>query len=236
MEKGKLYLIPNVIADNTQVVVISSHISNALREIRHFLAEDIRTARRYLSSLKIYPSIDELHFQTLNKDSKPEDLRPMFEPIHQGLNIGIISESGCPGIADPGALAVRFAHENEIQVIPLVGPSSILLALMASGLNGQKFAFHGYLPIDGTECAYVIRELEKESKQKNQTQIFIETPYRNNHLKDLLLKNLKNETALCIATDITGVDEKIQTRTVKHWKRLVPDMPKAPTVFLFLSF
>jgi 16S rRNA (cytidine1402-2'-O)-methyltransferase len=236
MEKGKLYLIPNVIADDTQAVVISSHISDALREIGHFFAEDIRTARRYLSSLRIYPSIEELHFQLLNKDSKPEDLPPMFEPIYQGLNVGIISESGCPGIADPGSLAVRFAHENEIRVIPLVGPSSILLALMASGLNGQKFTFHGYLPIDAKECAYVIRELEKESKQKTQTQIFIETPYRNNHLKDLLLKNLKNETALCIATEITGTDEKIQTLTVRNWKQVVFDMPKAPTVFLFLSF
>ncbi|HYI78194.1 MAG TPA: SAM-dependent methyltransferase [Chryseolinea sp.] len=236
MEKGKLYLIPNVIADNTQAVVISSHISNALHGIRHFFAEDIRTARRYLSSLRIYPSIEELHFQLLNKDSKPEDLPPMFEPIYQGLNVGIISESGCPGIADPGSLAVRFAHENEVQVIPLVGPSSILLALMASGLNGQKFTFHGYLPIDAKECASVIRDLEKESKQRNQTQIFIETPYRNNHLKDLLVKNLKNETALCIATDITGIEENIQTLTVKSWKQVVIDMPKAPTVFLFLSF
>ena len=236
MDKGKLYLIPNVIADDTQAVVISSHISNALHGIRHFFAEDVRTARRYLSSLRIYPSIEELHFQLLNKDSKPEDLPPMFEPIYQGLNVGIISESGCPGIADPGSLAVRFAHENEVQVIPLVGPSSILLALMASGLNGQKFTFHGYLPIDAKECAYVIRDLEKESKQRNQTQIFIETPYRNNHLKDLLLKNLKNETTLCIATDITGIEEKIQTLTVKSWKQVTFDMPKAPTVFLFLSF
>jgi 16S rRNA (cytidine1402-2'-O)-methyltransferase len=236
MEKGKLYLIPNVIADNTQAVVISSHISNALHGIRHFFVEDIRTARRYLSSLRIYPSIEELHFQLLNKDSKPEDLPPMFEPIYQGLNVGIISEAGCPGIADPGSLAVRFAHENEVQVIPLVGPSSILLALMASGLNGQKFTFHGYLPIDAKECASVIRDLEKESKQRNQTQIFIETPYRNNHLKDLLVKNLKNETALCIATDITGIEENIQTLTVKSWKQVVIDMPKAPTVFLFLSF
>jgi 16S rRNA (cytidine1402-2'-O)-methyltransferase len=236
MEKGKLYLIPNVIADDTQAVVIPSHINNALPDIRHFLAEDIRTARRYLSSLRIYPSIEELHFQLLNKDSKPEDLPSMFEPIHQGLNVGIISESGCPGIADPGSLAVRFAHENQVQVIPLVGPSSILLALMASGLNGQKFTFHGYLPIDAKECAHVIRELEKESKQKNQTQVFIETPYRNNHLKDLLLKNLKNETALCIGTDITGIEENIQTLTVRSWKQVGFDMPKTPAVFLFLAF
>ena len=236
MEKGKLYLIPNVIADNTHASVIAPHISNALRGIHHFLVEDVRTARRYLSALKIYPSIEALDFQILNKDSKPEDLSAMFVPIFQGVNLGVISESGCPGIADPGALATRFAHENEVQVIPLVGPSSILLALMASGLNGQKFAFHGYLPIEAKECAHVIRDLEKESKRKNQTQIFIETPYRNNHLKELLLTNLKNETTLCIALDVTGTDERIRTFSVKKWKSITFDMPKAPAVFLFLSF
>lgn len=236
MEKGKLYLIPNVIGDNTHSTVIASHITNALTGIHHFLVEDVRTARRYLSALKIYPSIDGLDFQVLNKDSRPEDLPAMFGPIFRGTNLGIISESGCPGIADPGALATKFAHENEIRVIPLVGPSAILLALMASGLNGQRFTFHGYLPIDAKECGHVIRDLERESRQKNQTQIFIETPYRNNHLKDLLLGNLKNETSLCIAIDITGVEEKIRTFSVKKWKGVTYDMPKAPAVFLFLSF
>ena len=236
MEKGKLYMIPNVIADNTHESVIASHIRDALQGIHHFLVEDARTARRYLSALKIYPSIEALNFQILNKDSKAEDLPAMFAPIFQGLNLGVISESGCPGIADPGALASRFAHENDVQVIPLVGPSSILLALMASGLNGQRFAFHGYLPIDAKECAYTIRDLEKESKRINQTQIFIETPYRNNHVKELLLTNLKNETTLCIALNITGADERIRTFNVKKWKGITFDMPKEPAVFLFLSF
>src|SRR5688572_2817307 len=235
MEKGKLYLIPNVIGDNTHSAVIAPHITNALPGIHHFLVEDIRTARRYLSALKIYPSIDALDFQILNKDSRPEDLQAMFSPIFRGLNVGIVSESGCPGIADPGALATSFAHENEIQVIPLVGPSSILLALMASGLNGQKFAFHGYLPIDANECASVIRELEKESRQKNQTQIFIETPYRNNHIKELLLKNLRNETLLCIAVDITAMQESIRTYPIRKWRTKGYNMPKVPAVFLFLS-
>ena len=236
MEKGKLYLIPNVIADNTHASVIASHISNALHGIHHFLVEDVRTARRYLSALKIYPSIEALNFQILNKDSKPEDLSAMFAPIFQGANLGVISESGCPGIADPGALATKFAHENEVQVVPLVGPSSILLGLMASGLNGQKFAFHGYLPIDAKECAQGIHDLEKESKRKNQTQIFIETPYRNNHIKELLLTNLKNETNLCIALDVTGTDERIRTFSIKKWKSITFDLPKSPAVFLFLSF
>lgn len=235
MNKGKLYLIPNVIAHHTFNDVIPAHIRNALPGIRHFLAEDIRTARRYLSDLKIYESIEALNFQVLNKETKREDLITFFDPVFQGLNVGIISEAGCPGIADPGALAAKFAHENEIQVIPLVGPSSIFLALMASGLNGQRFAFHGYLPIEARECAKVIHALEKQSRENNQTQIFIETPYRNNHLKELLIKNLKDETALCIAVEITGQEEAIRTFPVKKWKNMGNELPKAPAVFLFLS-
>jgi 16S rRNA (cytidine1402-2'-O)-methyltransferase len=228
-------MIPNVIADNTQDAVTTSHVCNSLKGIQHFLAEDVRTARRYLSALKIYDSIESLNFQILNKNTKSEELRDLLDPIFRGLNVGIISEAGCPGIADPGAIATKFAHENDIQVVPLVGPSSILLALMASGLNGQRFAFHGYLPIDAKECAKVIRDLEKESRNKHQTQIFIETPYRNNHLKELLLKNLKNETLLCIALDVTGMEERINTYEVRRWKSLPYDMPKMPAVFLFLS-
>ena len=148
MQKGKLYLIPTVIAEETQHAVIPPHTREALPSIQHFLAEDVRTARRYLSSLKVYPSIEPLKFEVLNKDTKPENLKSFFQPIFEGLDIGVLSESGCPGVADPGALAVKYAHENDIQVVPLVGPSSLLLALMASGLNGQRFAFHGYLPIE----------------------------------------------------------------------------------------
>jgi 16S rRNA (cytidine1402-2'-O)-methyltransferase len=235
MNKGKLYLIPAIIADDTHSDVIPPQIYKALSGIHHFLVEDIRTARRYLGSLKVYDSIELLDFQLLNKDTGHEDLRKLTDPVFRGLNIGLIAEAGCPGVADPGALAVKFAHENNIQVVPLVGPSSILLALMASGLNGQQFAFHGYLPIEGKECAKVIRELEKESKQKNQTQIFIETPYRNNHLKELLFKNLKNDTLLSIAQDITGFHENIKTLSVRKWKTITFDMPKIPAVFMFLS-
>ncbi len=235
MNKGKLYLIPTVIAEDTHSEVIAPQVYNALPAIRHFLVEDIRTARRYLSSLKIYESIELLDFQVLNKDTRYEDLRTLTDPIFRGVNIGIISEAGCPGIADPGALAVKFAHENDIHVVPLVGPSSILLALMASGLNGQRFAFHGYLPIDGKECTRAIHDLEKESKQKSQTQIFIETPYRNNHLKDLLLKNLKPETLLSIAQDITGVQENIKTCPVRKWRTTEINLPKVPAVFMFLA-
>jgi 16S rRNA (cytidine1402-2'-O)-methyltransferase len=235
MENGNLYLIPNTIADNTQNAVIGPHIRDVLPGITHFLAEDIRTARRFLSSLKIYDSIESLHFEVLNKDTNPLELSNLLKPIYDGLHIGILSESGCPGIADPGAIAVRFAHENDIKVRPLVGPSSILLALMASGLNGQRFAFHGYLPIEAKDSARVIRDLEKESRLKSQTQIFIETPYRTNALFQLLLKTLSEETLLCIAANVTGDSEAIETFPVRRWKSIGKEWAKMPTVFLFLA-
>lgn len=236
MNKGKLYLIPNLIADGTHRDVVTPQVRNALESIRHFLVEDIRTARRYLSSLKIYTAIEGLDFQTFDKDTKVETLPRLFDPIFKGLSLGVISDAGCPGVADPGALAVKFAHDNGIVVQPLVGPSSILLALMASGLNGQRFTFHGYLPIDAKECSKVIYDLERESRQKNQTQIFIETPYRNNHLREVLLKTLSGETLLCIAEDLTGEKETIKTYTVKKWRTIDYELSKVPAVFLILSF
>jgi 16S rRNA (cytidine1402-2'-O)-methyltransferase len=235
MNKGKLYLIPSVIADDTQHSVIPPQVNGVLPTIAHFLVEDLRTARRFLSSLKVFDSIEALHFQVLDKDTKREELASFFDPIVQGSNIGIISEAGCPGVADPGALAVKFAHEKNIRVVPLVGPSSLLLALMASGLNGQQFTFHGYLPIDPKEGSVAIRTLEQESRQKNQTQIFIETPYRNNRLRQILLANLRNDTLLSIATDVTGEKENIKTWPVKEWKKDAAEMPRLPAVFMFLA-
>jgi 16S rRNA (cytidine1402-2'-O)-methyltransferase len=232
---GKLYLIPNIISESTQERVIPAMVREALPVISHFLAEDIRTARRYLSSLKIYPSIEALHIEVLNKDTSSSQLSELMSPLKEGFNVGVISESGCPGIADPGALAVQYAHQQSIQVVPLVGPSSILLALMASGLNGQRFAFHGYLPIEAKEAALALKELEKESKQKNQTQIFIETPYRNNSLFDYLLKNLHSETRLTVAFDLTGKDESVQTMRIADWIKRKPVWAKSPAVFLFLA-
>jgi 16S rRNA (cytidine1402-2'-O)-methyltransferase len=235
MAKGKLFLIPTSIAEGTQQHVIPASVSESLQHIRHFLAEDVRTARRYLSSLKIYESIEPLDFKVLNKDTKEQELKELFTPVQAGQNLGILSESGCPGIADPGAMAANYAHANGITVVPLTGPSSIVLGLMASGLNGQKFAFHGYLPIDVKESAEAIRSLEKESRAKNQTQIFIETPYRNNQLVNNLLKALHEDTRLCIAIDITGQAESIITKPVKLWKKDIPELPKSPAVFLFLA-
>ncbi len=234
-QRGKVFLIPTVIADGTQEAVIPASVRNELQNIQHFLAEDVRTARRYLSSLKIYSSIESLDFKVLNKDTEETELKEMFAPVMEGKNLGILSESGCPGVADPGALAAKYAHQNHIQVVPLTGPSSILLALMASGLNGQHFAFHGYLPIDSKESLVAIKEFEKESRIKNQTQIFIETPYRNNQLATNLIKGLSPETQLCIAVDITGSQESILMHPIKEWKQLPKELPKLPTVFLFLA-
>jgi 16S rRNA (cytidine1402-2'-O)-methyltransferase len=235
MSKGKLFLIPNTIAENTQSSVIPSHVREVLPSIEHFLVEDVRTARRFLSSLKIYLSIETLHFDVLNKETLISKLPELMKPIQEGKNMGIISESGCPGVADPGAMAANYAHENNIQVIPLVGPSSLLLALMASGLNGQQFAFQGYLPIDAKDAAQRLKDLERESKTKNQTQIFIETPYRNNSVFDYFLKNLHAETRLTIALDITGQHEFIRTHKIEDWKRQKENWPKTPAVFLFLA-
>ena len=235
INKGKLFLIPTVIAENTQDAVVTPQIRKHLIEIQRFLAEDIRTARRYLSSLNIYDKIESLSFSVLDKSTKEEDLMDLFNPIFEGNNLGVVSESGCLGIADPGALAARFAHQHGIRVIPLVGPSSILLALMASGLNGQHFAFHGYLPIASKEAGKAIRELEKESRAKNQTQIFIETPYRNNALFSNLLKNLLPETQLCLAMDMTGEKEFIMTKSIRNWRLQPIELPKYPAVFLFLA-
>jgi 16S rRNA (cytidine1402-2'-O)-methyltransferase len=233
--KGKLFLIPTIIAEGTAGQVIPPQVIDALAGISIFLAEDVRTARRYLSSLKIYPSIEALQFTVLDKDTPAAAIRPMLEPALQGQSIGILSESGCPGVADPGALAVRLAHELSIPVVPLVGPSSILLALMASGLNGQRFAFHGYLPIDAKEAARAIHDLEKESRTKNQTQIAIETPYRNKTLLQNLVKNLNDTTMLTVATDVTGASERVKTIPVRQWKKENTELPKLPTVFLFLA-
>ena len=233
MVKGKLYLVPTTIADVTSHKVIPDQVINELKGIQHFLAENIRTARRYLSNLNVYDSIDTLHFDTLNKDTPDSELKDLFEPIYNGLPIGVMSESGCPGIADPGTIAVAYAHRHHIHVVPLVGPSSIVLALMASGLNGQCFVFNGYLPIKANEAEKAIRDFEKESVTKKRTQIFIETPYRNNALYKRLIGVLRPETTLCVAVDLTGSAEMIRSMPVKQWRKESIELPKLPTIFLF---
>ena len=235
MKLGTLYLIPNVIAEATQQSVIPNQVIEVLKSLRFFLAEDVRTARRYFSSLKIFDSIERLHFTVLDKETVVSDLSLIMKPLLEGYDLGIVSESGCPGVADPGAIAVRFAHQHMIKVVPLVGPSSIFLALMSSGLNGQQFAFHGYLPIEVKEASVKIKELEKESSMKNQTQIFIETPFRNNSLLTNLIKSLKPSTILCIAMDLTSPQEQIVSKSVREWAKEPIQLAKVNTVFLFLS-
>lgn len=233
--KGKLYLIPNVIAETDPLLVIPAHVLSALPHISHFLAENVRTARRFLSSLKIFPSIEALSFTVLDKNTSEKDVASLLTPLFSGHNMGVISESGCAGIADPGAAAVKYCHQQGITVVPLVGPSSILMALIASGLDGQRFAFNGYLPIDKKELRNAIHSYEGDSRKKSQTQIFIETPFRNNHILDALVKNLTPTTRLTIALDITGKDEYIQTQTVADWQKHRPTLPKLPAVYLFLA-
>jgi 16S rRNA (cytidine1402-2'-O)-methyltransferase len=232
---GKLILIPAAISDGTQDNVVPAQVRRHLLEIADFLAEDVRTARRYLSSLKVYETIERLSFSVLDKSTKEAELQELFRPVFEGRNLGVLSESGCPGVADPGAIAVRFAHQQNIKVIPLVGPSAILLSLMASGLNGQHFAFHGYLPVRPPEATKAIRDFEKESRMKSQTQIFIETPYRNNALFANLLKTLQPETLLCLAVDVTGEQEFIKTQFVRQWRLEPLELPRMPAVFLFLA-
>jgi len=232
MSSGKVYIIPNVISENTQEEVIPAQVKNAILACDFFLVENVRTARRYISSLKLGLVIDDLRFETLDKNTSFEDCIDLIQPILEGENAGIISESGCPGIADPGARLVHMAHQFNIKCIPIVGPSSILMALMASGFNGQSFAFHGYLPIDKKDRQQRIKGLEKESKEKDQTQIFMDTPYRNEQLLVDILKVARKDTFLCIARDITGEKELVITKSIGKWKVGDIALNKVPTIFL----
>ena len=206
-----------------------------MRTTSYFLAENIRESRRFISSLNLGIDISSLTFEQLDKNTSEADLSSLLAPLFNGANIGLLSDAGCPGIADPGAMAAKFVHQKNGRVVPLVGPSSILMALMASGLNGQSFAFVGYLPIDPKEAKSKIKTLEQNSIRNNQTQIFIETPYRTDKLFQLLLKSLAPSTLLTVASDIMGKNEIIRTLTVQKWNSLRPEFGKQPTVFLFLS-
>ncbi|MDN5201550.1 SAM-dependent methyltransferase [Fulvivirgaceae bacterium BMA10] len=230
--KGKLFLLPTVISEGTIDKALSPEVRAMAKQIDHYLVENIRTARRFLSALKIDKPIEEICFEILDKSSNVNDIFNKLQPILEGKNMAVLSEAGCPGIADPGSLAVEMAHELQIDVVPVVGPSSIFLALMASGFNGQCFKFNGYIPIDKKERVQAIRRLEKESQQQDITQIFMETPYRNNKLFETLLKNCRSDTKICIAKDITGKTEFIKTMNVAKWKSNVPDLHKTPAIFL----
>lgn len=233
---GILYLIPCTLGDTPAEQVLPQPVIDIARRLSHFVVEEPKTARQFLSALKPEQPIQSLNFTTLNEHTAPGDLDRLLVPLLSGHDVGILSEAGCPGIADPGAKLVGLAHRNGIRVVPLVGPSSILLALMASGLNGQCFAFHGYLPIADEERKKSIVALETESKKRKQTQLFIETPYRNEKMLNALLAHCNPKTLLCIATNITLPDERIQTLPIAKWKsQPLPELNKKPSLFLLLA-
>ncbi len=225
-----LYLIPTILAEDTQESVLSPQIKEVVGELNVFFVENIRTARRFISSLKLGKVIDDLTFIELHKDTPESATAAELKKLDQ--NAGILSEAGSPGVADPGAVAVSLAHQMGIRVVPLVGPSSILLALMSSGMSGQSFAFHGYLPIDKAQRKKTIQLLERDARQRQQTQIFMETPFRNNQLMDAVLESCMPDTLLCVASNVTASDEFIKTWPVKNWKANKPDLHKKPTIFI----
>lgn len=235
MNKGKLYLIPAPLGDNDPSEVIPAPVLAAARELDCFVVEEIRTARRYLSRAGLKGHIDGLEFHELNEHTTPAATAELLRLFDNGRSIGLISEAGLPAVADPGAQLVALCHREGIEVVPLVGPSSLMLALMASGLNGQSFAFAGYIPAKTEERRTAIRRLEKRSAAEHQTQILIETPYRNDSLMGDLLSCLSGKTLLCIAADITLPDAFIRTRTVAQWKEHPITIGKRPCVFLFLA-
>ena len=232
---ANLYLIPTTLGESDTAHVIPSDVSAIVKNIKYFIVENIRTARRYLRKLDPHLNIDELQFFELNQHTDGRIIETYLNPISEGFDMGIISEAGCPGIADPGAEVVKYAHIHHIRVIPLVGPSSILLSLMASGMNGQNFAFIGYIPVKPSERIKAIKEIERKSGIENQTQIFIEAPYRNNPLLTDLIKSLNEQTRLCVACDLTLETEFIKSQTVAQWRKEIPDLNKRPAIFLVLA-
>lgn len=230
--KASLFLIPSTLGETDHAKVLPAGNREVILRIRHFIVENVRTARRFLKKTEPEIVIDSLTFYELNKHTTPEQATGYLAPLEQGEDVGIISEAGCPAIADPGADVVAIAQQRNYPVVPLVGPSSILMALMASGFNGQSFAFHGYLPIEANERTQAVRKLEARIYAENQTQLFIETPYRNNKLAEELIRLCRPSTKLCIASNITCADESIRTRTMQEWKGKLPDMHRKPTIFL----
>ncbi len=230
--KGNIYLIPTTLGDSEINSVLPESIRNTVDNISYFIVENLRSARRYIRKLLPEKNINSLTFFELNKHTDLNEISNFLDPALSGNRIGIISEAGNPGIADPGADIVKIAHKKGIQVIPLVGPSSILLALISSGLNGQNFAFNGYLPVKPNERIKKIQFLENRSKTENQSQIFMETPYRNMKMLEDVLNICKNSSILCIATDITLRTEYIKTKAVADWKKQKPQINKRPTIFI----
>ena len=230
--QASLFLIPVTLGDTEHRRVLPEYNREIILQIKHFIVENIRTARRFLKKTEPSIVIDDLTFYELNKHTSPEDVTGYLAPLSKGEHVGVISEAGCPAVADPGADVVAIAQRKNLKVVPLVGPSSIILSVMGSGFNGQSFAFHGYLPIEPGERAKKIRTLEQRVYAEHQTQLFIETPYRNNKMVEDILQNCRPQTKLCIAANITCEGEYIKTKTVKEWQGKVPDLSKIPCIFL----
>ncbi|MEI7613060.1 MAG: SAM-dependent methyltransferase [Betaproteobacteria bacterium] len=233
MNKGRLFLIPVPLGQSAIDAVLPQAVRDCARQLDHFVAENAKSARAFLKSLPSDKPLQQILIEELNEHTPANALPQLLAPLLAGIDLGLISEAGCPAVADPGANLVALAHLEGIQVIPLTGPSSILLALMGSGLSGQNFAFHGYLPAKEEQRQKRISELEKDSLREKRAQIFIETPYRNRQMLETLIRGCSAQTRICVATDLTLASEKISTRTTAEWKKQeLPDIDRRPTVFL----
>jgi 16S rRNA (cytidine1402-2'-O)-methyltransferase len=233
---GTLYLIPVPLGPTPPEISLPPQVLATLRPLTHFIVEQAKTARAFLKVAGTELPLQELALEELNEHTKASQLTQLLAPLRAGHDVGLLSEAGCPAVADPGANLVALAQRENIRVVPLIGPSSLLLALMASGLNGQRFAFHGYLPAKELERRKALNDLETESRKHHQTQLFIETPYRNRALFDAMLHSCLPSTRLCLATDLTLPGESIRTRTIAQWKKETPpEIERRPTVFLILA-
>ncbi|MEN8224768.1 MAG: SAM-dependent methyltransferase [Bacteroidota bacterium] len=232
MAKGNLYLIPTLLGESAVEDVLPQSLKLIISKIGHFVVEDLRTARRFLKKVDRNIDIDSLTFYLLNEHSKPEEVPEMIGPLLSGHDVGLMSEAGTPCVADPGSSLVSLAHDKDVRVVPLSGPSSITLALMASGFNGQHFVFHGYLPVERRERIAALKKLEQDAYRKDQTQVFIETPYRNMKMFESILESCSPDTRLCVAANLTEEKEMIRTLPVKAWTKQKPAIHKQPAVFL----
>jgi 16S rRNA (cytidine1402-2'-O)-methyltransferase len=229
---GKLYLIPTTLGDNAPLEVLPNTVKEVIENVSIFIVENEKTARRFIKKISPSTSQPSLEIFLLNKFTQSVELPEFLNPCLAGKDVGLLSEAGCPGVADPGAEVVKLAHEKDIQVVPLVGPSSILMAMMSSGLNGQRFTFNGYLPIDKGERKKELKRLERISFEQNQSQIFIETPYRNNKMLEDICSYTSPDTLVCVACDITLPTEFIKTLPTKVWSKKKVDLHKRPTIFI----
>jgi len=235
-QRGALYLVPTLLGESSPLDVLPQSVLDRIRSLDAFVVENARSARHFLKTVGYPRALAETPMRELSEHTPAREVRSLLDPALEGRSLGLLSEAGCPAIADPGAALVALAHECGIRVIPLVGPSSVLLALMASGLDGQRFCFHGYLPVERPARDEAIRRLEAESRRTEQTQVFIETPYRNRRMFDALLEACHPATRLCVATCLTQPDEAVATRTIAQWRAAHPPaLDKRPTVFLLLA-